>query len=72
MNVFFLAFIPIFVAVDPIGLLPIFIAFTTGLDPRVKRKVLLESILTALCLAVGFIFLGKAVFKLLGITMGDF
>ena len=67
-----LAFIPIFVAVDPIGLLPLFISFTLGLDKRVKQKVIFESILTALCLAVGFIFLGKAVFKLLGITMGDF
>jgi multiple antibiotic resistance protein len=27
---------------------------------------------TAVCLAVGFIFLGKGVFKILGITMGDF
>ncbi len=67
-----LSFIPIFVAVDPIGLLPLFIAFTLGLDKRVKRKVIFESILTALCLAVGFVFLGKAIFQLLGITMGDF
>jgi len=29
-------------------------------------------VLTALCLAVEFIFLGEAIFRLLGITMGDF
>ena len=28
--------------------------------------------ITAMCLAVGFIFLGKAVFGLMGITLGDF
>jgi len=32
----------------------------------------LQSALTALCLATGFVFLGKGVFHLLGITMGDF
>lgn len=72
MHSFLSAFIPIFVAVDAIGLLPIFIALTQGLDQKTKQKVIMESILTALGLAVGFIFLGRAVFKLLGITIGDF
>ncbi len=72
MHDLFLAFIPIFVAVDPIGLLPVFMALTSGLDSKAKRTVIVESILTALCLAVGFIVLGKAVFQLLGITIGDF
>lgn len=72
MHSFLSAFIPIFVAVDAIGLLPIFIALTQGLDQKTKQKVIGESILTALGLAVGFIFLGRAVFKLLGITIGDF
>ena len=72
MHSFLLVFIPIFVAVDAIGLLPIFISLTQGLDQKTKHKVIAESILTALGLAVGFIFLGRAVFKLLGITIGDF
>jgi len=32
----------------------------------------MQSMLTALCLAICFILVGKAVFKLLGITIGDF
>ena len=72
MHNFLLAFIPIFVAVDAIGLLPIFISLTHGLDEKIKQKVIVDSILTALCLAIGFIFLGRAIFKLLGITVGDF
>lgn len=67
-----LAFIPIFVAVDVIGVLPIFISLTEELEKQEKSRVILRSILTALCLAVGFIFLGKAIFKFLGITMSDF
>lgn len=67
-----LAFIPIFVAVDAIGVLPIFISFTDGLKRRQKVKVILQSMITAICLAIFFIFLGKAVFKFLGITISDF
>ena len=72
MHSFLLVFIPIFVAVDAIGLLPIFISLTQGLEQKTKQKVIGESILTALGLSIGFIFLGRAVFKLLGITVGDF
>jgi multiple antibiotic resistance protein len=67
-----LAFIPIFVAVNAIGVLPIFISLTEDVKPQKKIKVISQSMLTAVCVAVAFIFLGKAVFKALGITMGDF
>jgi len=67
-----LAFIPVFVAVDAIGTLPIYIALTDTMGRAEKRLVLIESLVTALCLAVGFIFLGKLIFRFLGITVGDF
>jgi len=67
-----LSFIPIFVAVDAIGVLPIFVSLTAGIDEKKKAKIIAQSVVTASCLAVGFIFLGKAVFKVLGITIGDF
>jgi multiple antibiotic resistance protein len=69
---FLLAFIPIFVAVDAIGVLPIFISLTSGLTKADKKGIILQSMFTALCLAAGFVFLGNAVFKFLGITVGDF
>lgn len=67
-----LAFIPIFVAVDAVGVLPIFVSLTEGMEEKKKAKIIVQSVVTALCLAVCFIFLGKAVFKVLGITIGDF
>jgi len=67
-----LAFIPIFVAVDAVGVLPIFVSLTEGLNHKERITVILQSMLTALCVAIGFVFLGKAVFKFLGITVGDF
>jgi multiple antibiotic resistance protein len=68
----FLSFIPLFVAVDAIGVLPIFVSLTEGLEQRLRTKVILQSMLTAAGLAIGFVLVGKLVFKFLGITMGDF
>jgi len=67
-----LSFIPLFVAVDAIGVLPIFVSLTEGLDKQQKNKIIIQSMVTAFLLAVGFILVGKLVFKLLGITLGDF
>lgn len=68
----FLAFVPLFFAVDPIGLLPIFASLTEGLTPLEKKKIMVQSLVTALCLAVGFIFFGKWILSFLGITIADF
>lgn len=67
-----LAFIPIFIAVDAPGVLPIFISLTKGFSKSEKKRIIIQSIFTAICLAVGFVFLGKAIFKFLGITAADF
>jgi len=67
-----LAFIPIFVAVDAIGILPLFVSLTEDVKKKEKSRIIFQSMVTAMCLAVGFIFLGNAVFVLMGITLGDF
>jgi len=67
-----LSFIPLFVAVDAIGVLPIFVSLTEGLGKGEKNKIIIQSMFTASLLAIGFIFVGQLVFRLLGITIGDF
>ena len=67
-----LSFIPLFVAVDAIGVLPIFVSITEGLQKNERAKIITQSIITASCLGIGFILLGKIIFRLLGITIGDF
>ena len=67
-----LSFIPLFVAVDAIGVLPIFVSLTEGLNKQQKNKIIVQSMVTAFFLAVGFILIGKLVFNLLGISIGDF
>ena len=65
LNTFWLAFIPIFVAVDAVGVLPIFVGLTNELSRKKKSVIITHSIITALCLAVGFVFFGNWIFKLL-------
>jgi multiple antibiotic resistance protein len=67
-----LSFIPLFVAVDAIGVLPILVSLTDGLSKNEKNKILIQSMVTASLLAIGFIFVGQLVFHLLGIEIGDF
>lgn len=69
---FFVAFIPIFVAIDPIGLVAIFVGLGTHAPTEDRTKQALLGIFTGLCVSIGFIFLGKIVFAALGITLADF
>src|SRR5438876_11652164 len=69
---FFLAFIPIFVAIDPIGLVAIFMGLASGASREQRNHQGFLGICTALCVAVGFIFLGEIIFNALGITDADF
>jgi multiple antibiotic resistance protein len=69
---FFLAFIPIFVAIDPIGLVAIFTGLAAGASPGQRKRQGFLGIFTALCVAIGFVFLGEIIFDALGITDADF
>ncbi len=69
---FLVAFIPIFVAIDAVGMVAVFIGLGASLEPKRRQSEALLGILTALAISVGFMFLGKLVFQALGITVADF
>jgi len=69
---FLLAFIPLFVAIDPIGLVAMFMGLGTSASSEHRQRQAFLGIFTALIVAVGFIFLGKFIFAALGITVADF
>ena len=72
MREFLLTFIPLFVAVDAIGVLPMFISFTEGLNKIQKRRIVLQSLVTAFLIGVVFLFIGKWIFRILGVLVADF
>lgn len=69
---FLLAFIPLFVAIDPIGLVALFAGLGTSASPENRKRQAFLGIFTGLAVAIGFIFLGKVIFAALGITVADF
>ncbi len=68
----FLPFIPLFVAFDVLGILPIFVSLTSEMTQGERKRVIRQSTLTGFLVSIGFLVLGKSVFALLGITVFDF
>lgn len=67
-----LAFLPLFVAVDPFGLLPVFVGLTHRLSAKERAAVIRQSLATAFGVAIVFLLVGRSLFRVLGITVGDF
>jgi multiple antibiotic resistance protein len=69
---FLQAFIPLFVAIDPIGLAAIFMALGAGVPEARKRRIARQAVVTGGVVALAFLFLGQGIFAAVGITVGDF
>ncbi len=67
-----LSFIPIFVAMDAIGVLPFVLSLTQDMGTQERTRTVRYAILTALGLGLAFIIVGKSIFWLLGISVADF
>ncbi len=69
---FLLTFIPLFVAIDVFGILPIFLSLTAHLSEEERDRTFREAVSAAGFIGVGFMLLGKVIFLFLGITEADF
>jgi len=69
---FGLTFVPLFVAMDAVGTLPILLPLTQDMRPVERRRVVRLAMFTALGLGLGFVAIGKGIFLLLGIQVADF
>lgn len=72
MKPFFLTCIAVFVALDIVGTLPMYVGMTSRLDRAERNRILDVSMLVAFVVAVAFAIAGLALFKALGITLADF
>lgn len=69
---FMLSFIPIMVALDAPGTLPLYVGMTEGMEKQERKRIVRQSIITAFLVTVGFILVGRAIFNALGILVEDF
>ncbi len=66
------AFVPVFVAMDPVGALPLVVAWTSGLPAAERDCQLRDALLTALVLGLLFLVAGRWLLAALGVDVPDF
>jgi multiple antibiotic resistance protein len=71
-NALLLSFIPLFVAIDILGVVPVFLSLTERMNQTERRSLITQATLTALAVSVVFLFGGRVIFNFLGITENDF
>ncbi|MDP3142625.1 MAG: MarC family protein [Candidatus Omnitrophota bacterium] len=69
---YILAFIPVFVAVDCLGTIPIFLSLTEKMPFRQRRMVIFHTVVTATIIAILFMVIGKLILRMIGVTIDDF
>ena len=71
MSSFWHAFIPLFVAFDVVGLLPVYWGLAQRLSLKECRRSVSEAVATAFLVAIIFLLVSRAVFSLMGLTLAD-
>ena len=71
LNPYIESFLPLFVAVNLPGILPIFMSMTDGMTVKARRKLVIQASSTAFAVAVLILFAGEIIFSALGITVND-
>jgi len=66
------AIVTLFVTVDPIGLVPMFIALTAGMSALERRAIGLRATTTAAAILVAFALFGQGLLAFLGISLAAF
>jgi len=66
---FLLIFIPMFIIIDPFGVLPIYLVLTRTMDQKSRHKTLKYAIVFATCLLLAFAIMGKAILDYLSVSI---
>lgn len=69
---FFVALSAVFFVVDPIGVVPIFLAITSDDPPEKARQMARRACVTGFCILTTFAIFGGVIFKIFGISLGAF
>lgn len=66
------SFVTLFVIIDPVGLLPVFVALTQGMTDPQRRSIAVRATLTATGILTLFALFGESVLNFVGISMPAF
>ncbi len=62
----------LFIIIDPIGLIPVFMALTHDATPHERHTILSQAVYVAFLLMLVFTFTGTGILTLFGISISDF
>jgi multiple antibiotic resistance protein len=68
----FAVFIAVFIVVDPIGIIPVYISLTAGMAREKRKSTILRAGLVAFIVLCLFVFTGNAILSFIGIQPGSF
>lgn len=66
------AFVNFFVIIDPVGVVPFFLALTAGLPPAARRAVAIKSVAIAAVVLLFFTLIGQPLLHYLGVSIPAF
>lgn len=65
-------FVTLFVVIDPIGTLPVFLFATAAVPAALHRRMAVRAVLVATLVLMGFLVAGQLIFEALGLRLGSF
>ena len=69
-DAFIVSFVPLFIVMDAIGVLPLALSLSEGLSQKQRRKLVHVAALTAAVVGLAFLFFGQFIFRVMDISVG--
>lgn len=69
---FILTFVPLFIVVDALGILPFVISMSEDMSRRERRKMINVATITATIVGLVFLFFGQLILRAMSISVGSF
>ena len=69
---FIKTFVPLFIVIDAFGNLPFVISMSQGMARSERNRMILDAVFTAAIVGLAFLFLGRFVLNVMGISVGSF
>ena len=69
---FVLTFVPLFIVIDALGILPFLVSMDDDMEPKERHKVINVAIITAAVVGLAFLFFGKLILQAMDISVGAF
>jgi multiple antibiotic resistance protein len=69
---FVLTFVPLFIVIDALGILPFLVPISQGMTGQERHKMINVAIITATAVGLVFLFFGQFILQVLDISVGAF